>query len=140
MKTEQQTPAPKADSSSAAGSVAGCGYHISATVDCDQPATTQIRYPLNKRWMPACSKHAKIAKAFGWEENPPPPTGSALPPIPTDPLDRLALFLGNRESVQRRTGFTVMADDYAAQLAALQTLRRDHAQLLKVWREQCDEA
>ena len=53
-------------------------------------------------------------------------------------LDRLALFIGNRESVQRRTGFTAMADDYAAQLAALQTLRRDHAQLLKVWREQCD--
>lgn len=33
-------------------------------------------------------------------------TGSALPPLPTDQLDRLALFLSNRESVQRRTGFT----------------------------------
>lgn len=45
--------------------------------------------------------------------------------FPTDPLDRLIVFLGNREGVQRRTGFIAMADDYAAQLAAVQALRSD---------------
>lgn len=51
-------------------------------------------------------------------------------PFPTDPLDRMEIYLTNREAVQRRMGFTSMADDYAAQLTALKDLRAALAQYL----------
>lgn len=49
---------------------------------------------------------------------------SGTPGWPTNMLDRLELSLHNRGSVIRRTGFIGAADEYAAQLAALQNLRR----------------
>ena len=49
--------------------------------------------------------------------------------FPTDPIERLELFLTNREDVHRRTGVTSAADDYASQLAALKQLRAENAAL-----------
>jgi hypothetical protein len=57
------------------------------------------------------------------------PAPAAATQWPTLPLDRLRLSLSNRGSVARNSGFTSMADDYAQQLAALQSLERENAAL-----------